>query len=367
MSIPLVLADAWLHRIDPFVIEFWHGFGIRWYGVAYAAGFLVAWLVARAWARRGLIPLSRQQVGDFMITAILGVLLGGRLGWVLFYSPQVLWTLDSRFPFWEVLAIQRGGMASHGGMIGVILAMLWYGKRHGVAPLKLLDFSVLVTPIGLMFGRIANFINGELRGVICDENFPLAVKFAREITEEWGVSELRQVTDAARYLDSSGARWSALLDQADTYYQNGRSLPVPLVSMLESMRVSVYNAVMRGSQEVIDIVSTVLPARHPSQLYQAAAEGLVLGGILWFIWWKWRPRRPGIQGALFLVIYGMLRIITEIWRLPDEGVDRIAGLSRGQLLSSFMVVTGCGLLVWIVKRSRPDPVIEDVHKPDQSD
>ncbi|MBL1216472.1 MAG: prolipoprotein diacylglyceryl transferase [Planctomycetes bacterium] len=358
------LADAYFHRLDPFVIEFREGFGIRWYGVAYAAGFLVAWLLARAWARRGLVPLSPQQIGDFMITAILGVLLGGRVGWVLFYSPQALWTFDSQIPYWEVLAIHRGGMASHGGVIGVTVAMVWYGRRHGVSALQLLDFGVLVTPIGLMFGRIANFINSELRGVVCADDFPLAVKFPKEIIEEWGVDQLRQVTEAARYLDSSRAAWAAPLDMASDFRAQGMELPDSLIHTLEGMRLSVYSAVMNGNQYVIEVVAPVLPSRHPSQLYQAAAEGLVLGGLLWLIWLIWKPKHAGVLGSLFLVIYGILRIVTEIWRLPDEGVERIMGLSRGQLLSTFMIVFGLALVFWLVRRPLP-PSEQEQEEPAQ--
>jgi len=339
-----IVADAYIHRIDPFLIRFTDTFGIRWYGTAYALGFLIAWLLARHLATRKLINLTTQQVGDFIMTGVIGVLVGGRLGWVLFYHPPALWTFSPTFPFWELLAINRGGMASHGGMIGVMLAMLWFARRHNVKLLHLLDLSALLVPFGLFFGRLANFTNSELRGVPCDPDFPLAVKFPAEIIEDWGPDQMSQVSDASTHLGYTYTHWTHIIEQARQGVPNAKD-------QLLALQDRLWQEVMQGTESVSNIVIPALTARHPSQLYQAAAEGIILGLVMWLIWLLARPIRHGIIAAWFFITYGILRITTEIWRIPDAGVDRILGLSRGQLLSTAMIVLGLIILIRVKTKS----------------
>lgn len=348
------LAEAYLHDIDPFLIRFSGNFGIRWYGTAYALGFIVAWFIGHSMAKRGKIKLSTQQFSDFVIASIIGILVGGRLGWVVFYSPSAIWTFTDSIPYWEVLAINRGGMASHGGMIGLIISTYLFSRRHKVSTLHLLDISTLLAPFGLFFGRVANFINGELLGIACNPDYPLAVKFPHEIIEEWapgtgspgwGPEQFKQVTSVARYLDVTPEGWEHALNApkygADGYHN------------LAILKNQLFEAVQRGNEQVLNIVVPILTPRHPSQLYQACAEGIVLGIALWCIWLFVKPVRYGIIAAFFLIIYGVLRIITEIWRIPDLGVDRVMYLSRGQLLSSIMILLGLAGWIWIMKRDIP--------------
>ncbi len=341
--------SAYVHNIDPFAVRISGDFGIRWYGVAYAAGFIAGYLLTRRLAVCGLIKLTPHQVGDFIIACILGVMLGGRVGWVLFYSPSALWTFTSTLPFWEMLAINRGGMASHGGVIGCGLAMVWFGRRHGISPWHLFDLTALIVPFGLCFGRLANFVNGELRGQACAESFPLAVKFPQEIYEEWSLAQMQQAIDAADGMSGfSRGDWMSILNRAQTADQlaldNLRFLQERIVFYLHD-----------GNEQVREVILPMLVARHPSQLYQAAAEGVVLGCVLWASWWwVWRKgrfaARAGLTGVSFLLVYGVLRIITEIWRLPDVGIARTLGLSRGQWLSVGMVVAGLLVGGYLLKR-----------------
>jgi len=344
------LAKAWLQTMDPFAIRISGNFGIRWYGLAYAAGFLLAYFVARVLAIRRLISLSPQQVGDYIIACILGVLIGGRLGYVLFYNPSGLRTFSDSFPFWEVLAINHGGMASHGGMIGVILAMVWYGRRHRVSPLHLFDLSALLVPFGLFFGRLANFVNGELRGVPCDPNFPLAVKFPQEITDDWTPDLMAKVVNAADALGLTRHEWLNIIDLA-------RLGDTEALGTLQFWKHKLVESVQAGNQVLIDTVRPILTPHHPSQLYQAFAEGIVLGSCLWTLWRfvlrKGRfANRPGFLAVAFLILYGILRIITEIWRLPDVGLGRTLGLSRGQWLSCGMIAGAVALLSILLMHGR---------------
>ncbi len=337
---------AYLHRLDPFAWRISGDFGIRWYGIAYAAGFVCLYLFATRLARRGRIVLTPEQVGDYVMYAVAGVLLGGRLGWVLFYHPSALWTFTSSAPWWEVLAINRGGMASHGGMLGVIIAMAIFARRNRINPFGLLDVSALLVPLGLFFGRLANFINGELRGQPCGPSFPLAVRFPHEIVEEWGVAEFRAAPGLADYFNIPPLRWQEFLRSVE------ERVPTA-VAQFQQYQYDLLAAVRAGNQQVISIVEPMLVARHPSQLYQALAEGIVLGAVLCFVFFVVRPKRYGVVGCWFLIIYGILRIITEIWRLPDEGIERVLGLSRGQWLSVAMVIAGALALVWVLRRPLP--------------
>ncbi len=346
---------AYLHRLDPFAWRISGNFGIRWYGLAYAAGFVCLYLLARQLARRRRIIMNEQQVGDFVMYAIAGTLLGGRLGWVLFYNPSALWTFTAAAPWWEVLAINRGGMASHGGMIGIVIAMSLFARRHRIDPFGVLDVAALLAPFGLFFGRVANFVNGELRGQPCDPAFPLAVKFPQEIVEDWGVAQWREAPQLARHFNLPALRWEDLLTRAE---EGSREA----LAQLAQFGRDLLAGVQAGNEEVIRLVEPLLIARHPSQLYQALAEGIVLGSILAFIFFVLRPARQGVVGASFLIVYGVLRIITEIWRLPDEGIERVLGLSRGQWLSVAMVLAG-GIVLWYV-RHRPTGAREPAAKPD---
>jgi phosphatidylglycerol:prolipoprotein diacylglycerol transferase len=161
---PIILGDALLHTLDPFIFEFSLGVGPRWYGTAYLSGFLLGWIILRWLATSGRLPMSARQVGDLVTGAVVGVIVGGRLGHCIFYEPHLLVQFGSTFPFWGVLELHKGGMASHGGVIGVTIAVLMFARREKIAFLTLADGIAFVVPWGLMFGRLANWVNGELWG-----------------------------------------------------------------------------------------------------------------------------------------------------------------------------------------------------------
>ncbi len=322
----MVLADAYIHRLDPYAIQFTGTFGIRWYGLSYAMGFLVAWLIVRWMARANRTPLSVVATGDLMYAIIGGVIVGGRLGYAMFYQPS-LFGFSADFPFWRMLAIWDGGMASHGGILGVIVACLLFAVRQGVPRLHVLDIAAFLAPPGLGFGRVANFVNAELWG----KALPPAgqadppwwsVKYAQEITH-W-----RAPDDLAR------------LEQLE-----------PLRAMIggdATFRASIVDAVRAGNEQVTAVVEPLLTAYYPSQLVQALAEGPVLLGAVALIWL--RPRKPGVIGASWLLIYGVLRVLTEGIRQPDDGVALLAGLSRGQVLSVVMILVGAVSIVVCARR-----------------
>jgi phosphatidylglycerol:prolipoprotein diacylglycerol transferase len=253
--------------IDPYVFRI-GGFGVRWYALAYIAGLLLGWALMRRMAARTSPWVSAEAVDDFLTWATLGVILGGRLGYVLFYKP-----LHYLHNPGEILQVWEGGMAFHGGLLGVVLAIILFARRRRIPVLHLGDLVCAVVPIGLFFGRLANFINGEL----------------------WG-----------RAADPAEVPWAMV-------FPGGGALP-----------------------------------RHPSQIYEALLEGLILLAIVQTAWRMPALRaRPGVVAGLFLAGYGLARFTVEFFRQPDAHLGYLyAGATMGQLLSLPMILVGAGLAAW---------------------
>ena len=272
-------------------------FALRWYALSYIVGILLGWRLVVAsvkrphlWAKNSA-PMTPLQVEDLLTWVILGVILGGRLGFVLFYQPA--YYLQNPL---QILQVWQGGMSFHGGLLGVVTACLLYCQRQGLARLSVGDALCMVAPIGLLLGRIANFINAELWG--------------RPTSLPWGVA-------------FPGA----------------------------------------AAQDCPDVIG--ICARHPSQLYEAALEGLILGAVLVFLAYRRGGlKEPGRITGLFFVGYGISRFIVEFVRqadaqfiTPDNPMGYAVqmgafGLSMGQLLSLPMIAFGLTMVAW-AKRSRP--------------
>lgn len=317
------LAESYFHNLDPTALQLTDSFGIKWYGLSYLTGFAVAWLIMRWLSSTGRILLSATQVGDFITYAIVGVLVGGRLGYGLFYEPSLFWDFSAEFPFWGILAIQRGGMASHGGMIGCLLFMLLFARRSGIPWLHLLDITAFVAPPGLFFGRLANFINGELWGI------PLpgaqqadppwwSVKYPEEIFSV----PMEQVQGLQPLLENPGA--------SDLHQQ----IIVEAVS---------------GNQALVDSMVTLLPARYPSQLFQAASDGPILLSLLVIVWLV--ARKPGVVAGWFLIGYGILREVTELFRERHFGALEVGEVRTAMVLSIGLILAGLLLVIWSSTRT----------------
>ncbi|MDF1551602.1 MAG: prolipoprotein diacylglyceryl transferase [Deferrisomatales bacterium] len=246
--------------IDPVALHL-GPLAVRWYGIAYLLGFLSAYAILRHAVSRGRLALPREGVGDLLTTLVVGVILGGRLGYVLFYNlPYFLQHPLHAFAVWE------GGMSFHGGLAGVAVAAWLFSRRKRLPLRELGDALALATPPGLFFGRIANFINGELYGRPAD------------------------------------VPWAMVFPDAG-------ALP-----------------------------------RHPSQLYEAVLEGLLLWVVVWGAGRLWRDRR-GVPTGAFVCGYGLIRFLVEFTRQPDPQLGLILGpFSMGQVLSAAMVLVGATLL-----------------------
>ncbi len=350
-----ILAEAYLHRLDPFAVKFpagWPLGGLRWYGLAYLAGFVLAWLSVR-WltaTRRSAIPVSA--VADVIVYVVVGVLVGGRLGYCIFYQPSLFVKFTSDLPFWAVLAIHDGGMSSHGGMFGVIASCWLFAWRYRVSKLHLLDLMCLVCLPGLFFGRLANFVNAELKGTPIPSAMQSdppwwSVKYPDEI-------KALPVEDLPRL---GGAVTASGRSEFDFQQALGR-LPDPEAQkIVDSTIETLVDQAQAGNEGVIEPMRELLAAHYPSQIFQALTDGPILIGALVLIWL--RPRKPGVIGAWFLMIYGVLRIASEQYRQPDPGVAMLTTLlgklSRGQVLSVLMIIAGM-IGLFIVTRRDVEPL-----------
>ena len=249
--------------IDPVAISF-GPIAIRWYALAYIVGLLIGWRYCLALAGRPPYLVGRQDVDDFLVWATLGVVLGGRIGYVLFYKPgyYVLHPLES-------LYVWHGGMSFHGGALGVTIAIIWFTRARKIALFAFSDIITEAIPIGLLFGRIANFINGEL--------------FGRPTQVSWAM-----------------------------VFPNGGSVP-----------------------------------RHPSQLYEAFCEGIVLFLLLFIAERLGARHRPGVVTGLFLAGYAVARMSGELFREPDVQLGYLLfGTTMGQLLSVPLLIAGVAIIFW---------------------
>ncbi len=280
---------------NAFVIPIFGGLPLRWYALAYIVGIIIGWRIAVAAVKRAAIwangaPMTQEQVEDLLTWIIIGIIGGGRLGYVIFYAPKHYFTNPG-----DIIRVWDGGMAFHGGFLGVVLAVYVYSRRHGLRLGNIADILAIAVPPGLLLGRLANFVNAELWGRPSD--LPWAVIFPGQAAQD-----------------------------------------CPLIQGL--------------------------CARHPSQLYEAALEGLILGGALLYLafrrgWFK----TPWALTGLFFAGYGAARFIVEYFRqadaqfiTPENPLGHVVrlgdiGITMGQVLSLPMLIIGLALLIWAFRRA----------------
>lgn len=339
------MENVYVHQLSPFLIQFSGDFGIRWYGLAYLFGFFISYLMLHYMAKKQIIRIRPERVGDFITYMAIGVLAGGRIGYCLFYGPHLFWTFSSNFPFWGVLEVHKGGMASHGGIIGVMFACWLFAKNDKTGFLHTLDLTVFGGGIGICVGRIANFINGELYGREVTEPISWAVKFPQEIFS-WGFADTNKNLQLAQAVEAlpaqsrlSANQWVDLVNTATAFAQNKVSL----------IKEQIILATQNHNPEVIAALQEVLTPRYPSQLIQSFLEGFMVFFILALVWMK--PQKPGLVSGLFGLIYSVARIIGEQYRLPDAQIGyELFGLTRGQWLSFGLIGIALVLTIWALRR-----------------
>lgn len=344
----------YVHNLSPFAIQFTETFGVRWYGLAYLAGFVFGYYAILLLTRKGRTLFKEDQIADFITFVAIGVLAGGRLGYCIFYAPDLFTSFDAHFPFWGVLKVNEGGMASHGGIMGVMLVCWLYGRSHKIPFLHCLDVTVFGGSLGFMFGRIANFINGELYGRPAPADWPFAVKFPQEMylwmQKEFNrmidlgpaVEKLGQLkTQTGEVLNLTAATWQSWLQS----YNTDNSARLHVHEVVDGLIASVQH----GNEAVREALGQVLTARYPSQLYQSFLEGFCVFVALCFILRK--PQKPGVVSGWFGALYCLARIVGEQFRMPDVQIGfQLFGLTRGQWLSIVMLTVAIGWLFLAYRR-----------------
>lgn len=343
----------YVHDLSPFAIRFWDNFGIRWYGLAYLSGFVFGYYLIVFMNKRSRILLTVEKLPDYVTYMALGVMLGGRLGYILFYAPDLFVAFDSHFPYWGVLKVNEGGMASHGGIAGVMIACYLYSRNHKISFLHVLDLVALGGAVAFFFGRLANFVNGELYGRVVKEPLAWAVKFPQEMIY-WTSGELSRISSAVEALGQYKSGDGQVITLNAGVWQSWIANYGDLISRERVHEVveALIQAVQHGNEAVTSQLAPFLASRHPSQIYQAILEGFLVFVLLMWVWRK--PQKPGVIGGWYGVGYSVARIIGEQFRTPDAQIGfQALGLTRGQWLSIGFLVFSIGYLVLSYRRDAP--------------
>lgn len=343
-----MMLASWVHDLSPFVVRFSGSAGIRWYGLAYVAGFVVAYFILQRLAKKQQSPLPAHKVADAMLVLVAATMLGGRLGYIVFYDIAALTTFSKSFPFWDVLNLAKGGMAYHGALIGVYLGSWIVYRKYCASTWRwsaLADVLALACTLGLGFGRLANFVNGELLGKVVAPPGTDGPWWSVRFPQELGSGHAPQLSDA------QSAQLEALLLKHQLPSDQGD------FGLAMDRMIGVLQKGGAQGEAVARELAPLLASRFPSQLLQAFFEGVVLTAVLWLVWllmWRGAGKyKAGVVGACFVLVYGVLRIIAEFYRLPDAQIGSQAlGLSRGQWLSVAMVAIGLAWLVIAIRRGR---------------
>jgi phosphatidylglycerol:prolipoprotein diacylglycerol transferase len=327
---------TYVHDLDPVIFKITEGIALRWYGLAYLAGFLLGYVLLKRLAEKKLWVLEPEKTADFIAAAALfGVFIGGRLGYVLFYQiprdgfDSVLHNPIGIFKVWE------GGMASHGGILGMMIFTFFYARKHKVSWAGLGDGMCVVAPLGLMFGRIANFINGELYGRIA-HGVPWAVKFPGALGDTKHPESANFDLAFQSALDADPEIVGKLI--TDAVKANPQGMDDLFI------KFQILTEANRESDAVNQAIEPFLEPRHPSQLYEGFLEGGLLFAILWIVRIKFPQAPHGLLTGLFFGLYATFRIFAEQFREPDAAwvIDGI--LTKGQFLSIFMYAFAAAFL-----------------------
>lgn len=300
----------YLHDLDPVALRLTDTLALRWYGLSYVVGFVIVFCLMRHLSRRGLCEIRPEQLPSFVVLgAFCAVVVGGRAGYILLYEVGAREVSLAR-------AVQpwRGGMSAHGAMAGIVIYCLCYARWHRISWLGTMDSVVCTATPGVFLGRLGNFVNGELFGRVT--SVPWAVKFPTELLHE------------------------------DYLQQGGQAVALPPGARFSPEIIAFFEREGGGREKL----AALLHPRHPSQVYEALGEGLLLFALLYFIRVRY-PRLPhGMLTGLFFLLYAAARIAVESLRQPDSGSQPILGLTQGQFYSLFMIGIGLALLIHTWKK-----------------
>jgi phosphatidylglycerol---prolipoprotein diacylglyceryl transferase len=339
---------AYVHDFDPVALDLWGPLALRWYGLAYLAGFVVGMLLLKNLGKRGLWVLPPAKAADFVAAAaLIGVFVGGRLGYILFYHiPREGLASIAADPM-LVLRVWDGGMSSHGGILGLVLFTWFYSRRAKVSWTGLGDGLCVVAPVGIFFGRMANFINGELYGRVAD-GVAWSMKFPLALMD-------RKAPEYDRFHDAAAAAVDADQGLLTAYQALDSARFTGDAFEYTHARSGFFDVLLeanRQSDAVSAAIAPYLESRHPSQIYAALLEGVLLFVTLWVVRLKFRKAPDGLLTGLFFGLYAVVRIIGEQFREPDAGWVVEGVVTKGQFLSAFMFIFAAGFLAHAWRQGR---------------
>lgn len=328
---------------DPVLLDLPGPIDIRWYGLMYVVGFVAAqWILVRL-ARAGFFPVRPEVAPDLIFYCVFGVMLGGRCGYALFYDQSLL---DPR----EFVKVWQGGLAFHGGLMGVAVALVLFCRRHKVRWLETADACALAVTPGIFAVRFANFVNGELYGRVTGRDTPFAMQFPTDPQAQrlLGLPSGLTMRDRELCIQAAFGRRPFADIEPDLSRTDALGRPIDWAAIAPRLDWA------KVSGDTLPTGDPTVPFRHPSQLYEGLGEGLVLGLALaaLYVVTRRRPLRRGSYTAIFLFGYAAIRWSLELVRQPDDhlGADVFLGMTMGQTLSVGMMLFGAGILV--VSRSR---------------
>lgn len=328
---------SYYHQLDPFLIQFSDNFGIRWYSLAYFFAAVFAYFAGLYLIKKGRIKLPSDRLMDIVVFGAIGAVVGGRLGYCVFYNPQLFLSFDSSFPFWGAIKVHQGGMSSHGGIIGLLISQILYVYLHKLSLFSLMDLSAFAGSVGIFLGRISNFINGELYGRIVEGKTWFAVRFPSELYL-WAEQPSRykeQLVSLKELLPTLNSLFSSSVRiPSSPTWKEWVLKSVEGGSIYDSNVFHICHLIVKNSSrpEIKELLEPLLFLRYPSQIFQSLMGGLLPFIIICLLWLK--PRTAGLVSLVWLFCYLSFRIFTEFFRQPDPQIGfQFLNLTRGQWLS----------------------------------
>ena len=294
----------YLHDLNPVALRVGAA-AVRWYGLSYVLGFVLTFFLVRRLIRRGLCEIKEAGLLAFVVLgAFFAVVVGGRLGYIVLYALA-----ERGVSFAEMVRPQQGGMSAHGAIAGIVVYCWCYARWHRISALGILDTIACTSPLGVFFGRLGNFLNGELFGRVTA--VPWAVKFPTELLHE------------------------------DFIHQGGVPVALPASARSSPEIIASFERGGGGRAQL----EALLHPRHPSQIYEALGEGLLIFAVLYFLRVRFPKLPHGMLAGIYFLAYAVARIAVETLRQPDSGSQPVLGMTHGQFYSLFMIAVGLALLV----------------------
>jgi phosphatidylglycerol:prolipoprotein diacylglycerol transferase len=338
-----------IHDFSPFVFKFSDSIGIQWYGLFYLISVFFSYFIVRWFSSRQNAHFTKTLSIDFIFFSGIGLFFGARIGYLL-YEPNLFLLFRNDFPYWGVLAIDEGGLSIHGAIFGLFISTFLFSLKSGISQLYLLDLSAIIGSFAIFWGRFASFFSGEYLGRTVQEANGIGSEFINGLAEnilmkfpqeilQWPLTHFTKLEKLNSLIEKVPGLSSQIWMESLQQYQENEKARGIVQEYLEK----ILNSVHDGNSTVLSLLTPFLENRHPVQLYSALCEGLIIFVLLFLLWFK--PRKPGVITANFIVLYSVMRIFIEQFALPDAQLGyRWMNVTQAQGLSVLMLILGLWFL-----------------------